>query len=212
MHTTSIAETAFTPTTVPRFNFHQRKFRKTVTNLDLLALLPVYSYAGAELQRQVDVTKLLLSFNSPPYVPDGHHLTPLHYASFFGPLELVKPLLTTLIHPDRNLIFKAITHQIIAQPNAHLGFTPLMYACASGHLQIVEYLMQVSQTSMANVLRHNRSALNIAIQYKHVDVVKLLMKFEQQQNKPPRIAAEHHMLQVLKPQDRYLFQLVNYLS
>jgi ankyrin repeat protein len=155
------------------------------------AQFPIHSYSGTELQRQVDVTKLLLSFNAFPDISDEYHLTPLHYASFFGPLELVEPLITALRHPDRK---PAISHQIINQPT-DFGFTPLMYACASGHLQIVAYLVQISHTSTAT---DNHAALNIAIQYKHVDVVKLLIKFEQQQDKPPKNEAEDH---------RYLFAI-----
>jgi ankyrin repeat protein len=211
MHTTSIAETAFTPTTELMRLFNYSRGKIGTKNSDLLALLPIHSYTGAELQRQVAVTKLLLSFNSFPDIPDGRHLTPLHYASFFGPLELVKPLVTALL--DRKITFKLLTQQLIDQPKYEspplMQFTPLMYACASGHLQIVEYLLtQVSLTSTTTVLHHDsRSALNIAIQYKHMDVVKLLIKFEQKQDNPPTSESEDHLLQALKSQDRYLFAI-----
>lgn len=168
-------------------------------NSTLVALLPVCTYTGDELQRQVDVVRLLLSFHVNPTCGDERRLTPLHYASFFGPKEVVQLLIDALSsHPFLPLSSSSTGNSpsslapLHSQPPTSSpispislssainskdvpGHTPLTYAAAANHLSIASLLLSHGATATNSCFcRH--STLYFPIKHRYVDMVLLLLE------------------------------------
>lgn len=224
MHTSSIAETSY------ETYKHSRQRRRYIhsffrgitgmKNSELLALLPVQVYTGDELQRQLDVAKLLLSHRATPFISDERSLSPLHYASFFGAFEVVRLLLSendksSFSFPDlsTNLptqntfsryplppppitpILLDLISSKIDLPDSN-ALTPLMYAAAANHLTIAALLL--SYKSSPTLSHRWTSAIGLAIQYRHVEMVKLLLKAKEKSVKP----SEDYLHLALKSNER----------
>ena len=90
---------------------------------------------------------------------DVHGTTPLHAAAKKGDAQLIRTLLAT--HP----------HEINAQSN--VGATPLVYAAQSNHPLCVKALLD-AKADPALQTRKGKTALMVATEKKHADVVQLL--------------------------------------
>ncbi len=90
---------------------------------------------------------------------DVHGTTPLHAAAKKGDVQLIRTLLAT--HP----------HEINAQSN--VGATPLVYAAQSNHPLCVKALLD-ARADPALQTRKGKTALMVATEKEHADVVQLL--------------------------------------
>eukprot|EP00026_Physarum_polycephalum_P005350 Phypoly_transcript_05382.p1 GENE.Phypoly_transcript_05382~~Phypoly_transcript_05382.p1 ORF type:complete len:593 (+),score=113.33 Phypoly_transcript_05382:142-1920(+) len=230
MHAASVSETTYDPhkhlsASSPRF-FHCSFFRGRggMKNSDLLSILPVPPCPDAELRRQIDAVRLLLTYDALPSACDERSLTPLHYASFFGPVGVVQLLIAGPDVPisfDQNTITKFVNQstkltraqitQFVDHPS-FLGFTALFYACAAGNLPIVQLLLALgARTSVSKTVHASRnyaahSALSLAIQYNQVEVVRALAKTMTDAQEP--IIGNDLVIQALKCQNREIVRAV----
>ncbi|XP_065224861.1 uncharacterized protein LOC135848789 [Planococcus citri] len=122
---------------------------------------------------------------------DGHSL--LHIAAIMGHKDIVKVLIENGIDVNATSCFditplnlaSRLGHEEIAEilirNNANVnnivnfdGSTPLHSAAVGGHANIIKLLLQNGAKMLKN--GKNRSALEFAVAYRHLDVVKILLQ------------------------------------
>jgi ankyrin repeat protein len=101
------------------------------------------------------IIELLLENNANPNFSDNDIISPLHIVAMFNKVDIAKLLLK----------FKVFVNIIDGRGN-----TPLMYACDKNHVEIVKLLIPLSRGSKF------LSGLQVAIESKHLDVIKLFFE------------------------------------
>ncbi|WP_215825920.1 ribosome-inactivating family protein [Spiroplasma endosymbiont of 'Nebria riversi'] len=120
-------------------------------------------------QNNLDITKLLLMLNSNLEVINGYwgNLSPLHYGSYLGNIEIVKELLTN----------KNSKNKIKVNSMVEGDLSPLHYAAFFGHTEIIKLLLASGSNTNAKYV--NNTPLNIATNNGHIEAQNLLKKFNE---------------------------------
>ena len=107
---------------------------------------------------------LLLELGADPFINNNAGDSPLHYASQFGKMALVKLLLSKGVPVD------------IRTGNAeHKGYTPLHISCERGRTDVARYLVSKGADVHARTT-DGKTPLIIAAAYTRVPIVQLLLQ------------------------------------
>ncbi len=106
--------------------------------------------------------------------------SPLSIAAFFGHDSIVAQLIDHLISRPSSTTANMISFYFVHGNDN--GYTPLMLAAAGGHVEVAQRLLRFRQKNF-NMLEHlehlsdaDQTALSIAADYEHVDMVALLKR------------------------------------
>ncbi|WP_342264800.1 ankyrin repeat domain-containing protein [Spiroplasma endosymbiont of Clivina fossor] len=157
-------------------------------------------------QNNLDIAKLLLMLNSNLEVINGYwaNLSPLHYGSYLGNIEIVKELLKypninfnildnngngkntplnyAIIMNNIEIVKELLTNQnsknkIEVNPMVEDDLSPLHYAAFFGYTEIIKLLLASGSNTNAKYV--NNTPLNIATNNGHVEAQNLLKKFNE---------------------------------
>lgn len=118
-------------------------------------------HIGCKYGHQDIVQFCINNLNLDPYSStESNFLTPLHFASMEGHLNILKLLLL----------------EDAPSPTDHKGYTPLHYACQNGFLEIVHYIALTKRSELLKKSTDNKTALHIAICLDKVTIVKYFLE------------------------------------
>jgi len=112
-----------------------------------------------ESESRISIVELLLNQGADPNAPDNEGCRPIHHAAMKGYLETCKLLLrnrATIEVKDKS------------------DMTPILYAAQMGHVEVVQVLLASGANPSPNGKRFRSTALSLAKDNRHKDVVELL--------------------------------------
>nr|KAJ3421013.1 Ankyrin repeat domain-containing protein 16 [Polyrhizophydium stewartii] len=123
---------------------------------------PLHAVASAA---STEVARVLLALGASINQPDAKGITPLIAACFARNVALVDLLLEL---PDIHV-------EALSGTSWSMGWTALLAACCSGSVPIVRRLLQCDRVRVDSRDKRGRSAMQIALEEQHVDVIWLLL-------------------------------------
>ena len=156
---------------------------------DMLGRRPIH-LAAERGHHRIVVT--LLESGTDPNCPDGAGQTPLHRAAWGGSLKTVETLLengsratakdmvgNSALHVAADMGFKDVVYRLCAEIDVKRrgrnGLTPLHYAAMSGHLAILEYLLEKGAEIEAVDELFGWTPLHCAADNGHAKIVRFLL-------------------------------------
>lgn len=109
-------------------------------------------------------------------------MTLLHLAAALGYSRLVCTMLTWR-SDNSSMILEAETDALSQDED---GYTPLMWACAKGHLEVATILYRYNHNALNVKNTQKMSSLDVAKANNHQNVIQELEKLEQERLKPPK--------------------------
>ncbi|KAL0117681.1 hypothetical protein PUN28_008825 [Cardiocondyla obscurior] len=117
----------------------------------------------AASQDQPEITKALLMLGADPNITDHYGQMPLHRAVKFPEAE-------------RSIDILLAEKEINIEANTDLGWTPLQLAAKAGSYYAVCSLVQTGADVNSTDMTYGRTALHIAVEGSHQDIVEFLLK------------------------------------
>ncbi|KAG8184723.1 hypothetical protein JTE90_019327 [Oedothorax gibbosus] len=143
-----------------------------------------------------DLVKLLLQYGGEVNIPsEKYRMTSIHYCAKEGNADILHEILNQI---DPTMLQGACNRIALN------GWTPLLYACQTGHPEVVKLLLQNS--ARVDVFDENgKAALHLAAEFGHGEVVDILLKhkaFANARNKkgmtPLHLAAKNGYTEIVQ--------------